>query len=435
MLVDATTLSDLEVFQDATGKGGLFGLLDETETRVGRAALRRRFERPHGDRSAIRRTQDAVGFFLGHPDVLPIPDGAIEDLRHYLDSNVVVSRPSGALSEAVAARWFAMRYREPYRELREGVLGTLALLKTSIECARRVLGLDPPSEVRALAADLLSASERCLQPEGPGAPEDLCRLDRLFRGTARASLVRIRECVGELDALRSMARATRRHEWTMPEVVDSEEFLFEGDELAHPFVDEAVPNPIRLNGGEPMVFLTGPNMAGKTTYLRTAAIVMLLAHVGMSVPARRVRLTPVEVLLSSLNPADNLRLGLSFFFSEVLRVQQAAERLVEGRRCFVVFDEVFKGTNVKDALDASAAVILGFARARGSGFIFSSHLVELAEVLRSDPRIRFHYFDGRLVAGKARYSYRIHEGTSDQRLGLQLLAEARIPELIAQIGA
>ena len=168
MLVDATTLSDLEVFQDATGKGGLFGLLDETETRVGRAALRRRFERPHGDRSAIRRTQDAVGFFLGHPDVLPIPDGAIEDLRHYLDSNVVVSRPSGALSEAVAARWFAMRYREPYRELREGVLGTLALLKTSIECARRVLGLDP-----VLDEGLLGSIAMLLEPSGLGVTVDL----------------------------------------------------------------------------------------------------------------------------------------------------------------------------------------------------------------------------------------------------------------------
>ncbi len=434
MLIDSTTLADLEVFQDAAGQGGLLALLDRTDTHVGHLALRHRLEHPHSDAPAIRETQKAVEFFSAHPAVLPIPDAPIKDLKHYIDSNVVLSRPAGGAVEMVQARWFAFRNSEAYREMKEGVISTLFLLRSAFDGGRVILGLDPPSEVHRLATDLVAACEACLRPEGNRSPEDIRRLDRFFRGPGRGSLEKIVACIGELDALRSMARATRREGWTLPEIVDSEHFLFEGEELKHPFVEDAVANPIRLSGGEPMVFLTGPNMAGKTTYLRSAAVVLLLAQVGMGVPGRAVRVTPVEVLLTSLNPADNLRRGLSFFLAEVLRVRDAATHLAEGRRCFVVFDEVFKGTNVKDALDASETVILGFAKAMGSGFIFSSHLVELVETLRPEARIRFHYFDGRLTSGKAEYSYRIQEGVSDQRFGLQLLSEARVPELIARIG-
>ncbi len=434
MLVDATTLSDLEVFQDAAGRGGLFALLDETETQVGRTALRHRLERPHSDARAIIETQRAVAFFSSHPGALRLTDRSIKALRRYQDSNVVLLPEGGWVSATVGALWFSLRYRSAYLEVEEGVMATVAFLRASIESARGLLSLDPPSEIRALAGELLTSCESCGGAVGKG-PAEILRQDRLFRGPGRAALLRSVDCIGELDALRSMARATGRWGWAIPEIAASEQFVFEGEGLFHPFVEGAIGNPIELTGGEPMVFLTGPNMAGKTTYLRSAALVVLLAQVGMGVPARRVRVTPVDVLLTSLNPSDNLRSGLSFFFSEVLRVRDAATHLAAGKRCFVLFDEVFKGTNVKDALDASETVILGFAKAEGSGFIFSSHLVELAETLRSNGRVRFHYFDGRLVSGRAEYSYQVREGVSDQRFGLQLLNEARIPELIARIGA
>jgi DNA mismatch repair protein MutS len=118
----------------------------------------------------------------------------------------------------------------------------------------------------------------------------------------------------------------------------------------------------------------------------------------------------------------------------VNRVRDAAAHLAEGRRAFVLFDEVFKGTNVRDALEASKTVILGFAKARGSGFIFSSHLVELVDALEREGRVQFYFFEGKLESGRATYSYELRAGVSRQRLGLQLLAEAEIPRLLARIG-
>ena len=261
------------------------------------------------------------------------------------------------------------------------------------------------------------------------------RADHALRGPERGRLVRVVDLLAELDALRSMARATVRLNWTFPELLDGEAFLLEGEDLWHPFIEGPVKNPIKLTREEPVVFLTGPNMAGKTTYLRSAALAVLLAQAGMGVPARRLRLIPVEALITSLNPSDNLRAGMSYFLSEVLRVQVAAAALAEGKRAFVLFDEVFKGTNVSDALEASAEVISGFSTAKRSGFLFSSHIVELEAELQSNPKIRFEYFEGRLVEGRAEYSYRLRPGISDLRLGLQLLREAGIPQLIARIEA
>jgi DNA mismatch repair ATPase MutS len=126
---------------------------------------------------------------------------------------------------------------------------------------------------------------------------------------------------------------------------------------------------------------------------------------------------------------------LSYFLAEVHRVKAAATILAEGRRALVLFDEVFKGTNLHDALDASAEVILGFARARRSGFIFSSHLTELVGALEANPAIRFCFFDGDIVRGAPHYTYELSEGVSAKRFGLLLLRQAQVPELMARIGA
>lgn len=435
MLIDSTTLADLEVFDDPMGRGGLFALLDETRTTPGRRALRRRMTRPASDPAKIRETQLAVRFFARYPDAMELQPALLDCLRRYLDSNIVLVPEEGRLAGFVRARLRATLYRDLHREIREGVEAARALGRRLLETGRRTRALDPPEQVTLRIERLEEICRRWALVPGSGSPPAVLSHDRLLRGAGLSDLRELVDVVGDLDALGAMGRATAKQGWSIPEIADSDQFVLEAEGVYHPFVEDPVTNPIDLSGGEPLVFLTGPNMAGKTTYLRAAALVVLLSQVGMGVPARRARVSPVDVLLTSLNPADNLRAGLSFFLSEVQRVREAATHLVERRRCFVVFDEVFKGTNVRDALEASAEVILGFARARGSGFIFSSHLVELVERLRTEPRVRFGYFDGRVVDGRAEYSYRVRPGVSDERLGLQLLAEERIPELIARIAA
>lgn len=432
MLIDGTTLADLAVFQSPDGSAGVFALVDRTHTRAGRAALRRRFEAPASDVGSIRGTQEAVRWFMRHPTPPPIDDEAIEAVTRYLDSNIELSRRK-SLAARFEAAWMRVRFRDVLTEIREGIAATTAVVGRAAAFSDAVRGEALPPVLSGLVDDLERAIRVTRNKLSSGG--GMLEVDRALRGEAAGVLRESLRALAEVDALQAMARATAELGWRFPELLQDEAFHLEASGVFHPFVDSPVKNPVRLTGGEPMVFLTGPNMAGKTTYLRAVGLVVLLAQVGMGVPVDAARLTPVEALFTSLNPADNLRAGLSYFLAEVLRVKAAASLLAEGKRALVLFDEVFKGTNVKDALEASAEVILGFARARRSGFVFSSHLAELAKILATNPSIRFCYFDGEILRGAPHYGYALKEGVSDKRFGLILLRQARIPELIDRIGS
>lgn len=430
MRIDPTTLGDLEVFGTAGGQGSLFELLDRTATSMGRSALRRRMSLPSSRISDIRRTQDAVRFLLDRPGLVRLDGALLDAVGEYLRSNIE-TRDLHPLMERVEHTWMSLRYPAVLEELNEGMRATVTLFASVERVLVELLAHDPPEGIREMVVRISDCAEAVAR-EGRGLNQGL-RLDRFLREELGGDIEGALALLGELDALNAMAEATGSLGWAMPDLVEEEAFVLEADAIYHPFLRNAVTNPISLSGGEPLLFLTGPNMAGKTTYLKSVALVVLLAQVGMGVPAARARVTPVEVLFTSLNPTDNLRTGLSYFLAEVMRVKEAAEILAQGRRALVLFDEVFKGTNVRDALDASAEVIRGFAQARRSGFIFSSHLTELVEVLKPLERIRFCCFDGEIVGGSPHYGFKLREGVSEQRFGLLLLKQAEIPELLARI--
>lgn len=432
MQIDSTTLSDLEIFEAGDGSAGLLGLIDRTRTAGGRRALRERMRRPFSDIRLVRQAQAAVRFFVEHPDLIRIEGVACDAVSRYMSSNIELAAAT-PLRGRVDLAWMSLRYRDLLREIREGVDGTLRFFEDLERLCSSVEALRPPPLISKHIQVMREAAAAVIAEGTRGAT--VLRVDRSYRKELRFRIEQAFASLSELEALDAMGASTAALRWTMPDLVDSQDFLLEAEGLYHPFVEMPVSNPAHLAGGEPTVFLTGPNMAGKTTYLRSVGLVAYLAQIGMGVPASRARLSPVEALITSLNPADNLKAGVSYFFAEVLRVKTAATLLAEDCRCLVMFDEVFKGTNVKDAMEASAAVILGFAKARRSGCMFSSHLTELVDDLSGDPRIRFCCFDGDVVKGAPSYSYQLKDGVSDQRLGVVLLREARIPELLARITA
>jgi DNA mismatch repair protein MutS len=264
------------------------------------------------------------------------------------------------------------------------------------------------------------------------AIRDVLPSDRLIREQLRRDLEGVIAGIHELDALRSMAQATEGRGLVFPAVRDDSTSRVAIRGLCHPFLDQAIRNDVNLEEDGSLLFLTGPNMAGKTTYIRGAAICVYLAHVGLGVPAERMELSPFDALFSSINTIDTVRLGYSYYFSEVQRVKEAALLMRDGHRVFAIFDELFKGTNVRDAYDASLAVLSGFARVRRSAIIVSSHLSELADELKTLGSVRFRYFSAEIRDGEPLYSYRLHAGVSAQRLGMVLLERERVLELLGR---
>lgn len=429
MYIDSITLADLEVLVSRDGGPGIVDLVDTTRTQVGRKALRRRLTQPLDTVGEIREVQSALARLTGSHPIGQVSDDVLVRSEHYIRSNVLPYN-GGRGRARVAELSMRLRYPGVLAELREGREALRDLVVFARLLASTLLKRDPPPLLERFGQRLADASGEVGDIVGPGP---LLYADRILREDLRDQVLEIICVIGELDALRAMAVAGEARGWKQPELLDSAEFLVEAKGAYHPFLPGATPNPIALSGGKPLVFLTGPNMAGKTTYIKTVAILVLLAQTGMNVPASAARLAPVEVLFTSLNPADNLRRGISYFFAEVLRVRAAAEILAQGRTALVLFDEVFKGTNVRDALEASTQVIRGFARTRRSGSIFASHLSELVDTLRENPAIEFCRFDCEVVGGVPVFGYELAPGVSEKRLGLLLLEQAQVPQLIARI--
>ncbi len=435
--VDDLTLRDLEIFETRDGGASVFDLLNQTRTRLGARALRQRMATPLSVAFAIRQVQDAIRFLVASRPRLPFHGPELAAVERYVDDPFEILGRRHPVRWAVEAPWTQLRYPELGKHAKKGVAATSALVAASARFSERLRRLGPPPVLETILDELDEAVARLTRPVAWArwGPWRMFGIDRLYRGGAREAIAAMLEALARLDALWALAEAHEKLGLTLPVLLDEGEFALEGEGLRHLFLDDAVTNPVQVEGGRSLVFLTGPNMAGKTTYLKAVGVAVYLAHCGLGVPADRLRLRPVRALFTSLSPEDNLRRGLSYFQSEVERVRQVVTTLASGVPSFVIFDEIFRGTNVRDALEASRIVILGCAQARDSGFIFASHLTELASDLGDEPSVRFLRFHGEVVGGVARYDFRIREGVSEQRFGLQLLREARVPELLARLKA
>jgi DNA mismatch repair ATPase MutS len=188
---------------------------------------------------------------------------------------------------------------------------------------------------------------------------------------------------------------------------------------------------VQLDAGNNVIFLTGANMAGKSTFMKSFGIAVYLAHMGFPVPAKSMNFSVKDGIYTSINVPDNLNMGYSHFYAEVLRVKKIAEEVSAPKNLVVIFDELFKGTNVKDAYDATLAVSEVFAEHRNCFFIISTHIVEVGQALgERTHNIRFVYMPTEMQGKVPVYTYRAREGISSDRHGMMIIENERILEII-----
>jgi DNA mismatch repair ATPase MutS len=196
------------------------------------------------------------------------------------------------------------------------------------------------------------------------------------------------------------------------------------DALYHPFLgSSAVANDLHLDDQTRVCFVTGPNMAGKSTFLRATGIAVLLAHLGAGVPAAAMEFVPAATLFTSIELADDLAAGHSFYLAEVRRIGALATALSEFGSAVAIIDEPFRGTNVHDAAEATLAIMTRLAEHPASLTFVASHVAEVVPTIRADPRISFRYFVADTTADPPGFDYRLRTGVSDQRLGMTLLRQ------------
>jgi DNA mismatch repair protein MutS len=194
--------------------------------------------------------------------------------------------------------------------------------------------------------------------------------------------------------------------------------------LVHPFLGRnAVSNDLQLDDQVRVCFVTGPNMAGKSTFLKATEVAVLLAHAGSGVPATSMEFVPVGTLFSSVQIVDKLSAGESFYLAEVRRIGALAVALADHGSAIAVVDEPFRGTNVHDAAEATLAVITRLAAHPAALVLVASHVGEVVPSILADRRIALFNFAADVTGDHPRFDYRLREGVSEQRLGMTLLRQ------------
>jgi DNA mismatch repair ATPase MutS len=202
----------------------------------------------------------------------------------------------------------------------------------------------------------------------------------------------------------------------------------------HPAVPKPVPNTMHFHERQNMVFLTGANMAGKSTLMKALGAAVYLAHMGFPVAAEAMRFTVMDGIFTSINVPDDLGKGYSHFYAEVLRVKTVADQVAQGRKLVIIFDELFKGTNVKDAFDATLAVSDAFAAYCNCFYIVSTHIIEVgAELMKRADHILFRFMPTEMEAGSPRYTYLLAEGISNDRQGMMIIEKEGILDMLGEL--
>jgi DNA mismatch repair ATPase MutS len=227
--------------------------------------------------------------------------------------------------------------------------------------------------------------------------------------------------------------AVKTYDLKFPEFLDQDEPYLEAKGLYHVLLQSPVAYDMILKPNQNFLFLTGANMAGKSTLIKSIGSSVFLAHIGMGVPAKQMKLSLFDGLLTNINVSDNIAKGESYFFNEVQRIKNTIYKINDGKKWLVLIDELFKGTNVQDAMKCSLTVIKGLIKIKNSLFILSTHLYEIGEELKQYPNISFKYFETNVMDDQLEFSYQLKEGISNDRIGYVILRREKVVEMLEKL--
>jgi len=286
--------------------------------------------------------------------------------------------------------------------------------------------------LREMEAKVLESTERA------AALERACFEEVRQQVLACAAEIRAAAAaVAELDALQSLAEVARADGWLRPVVDDSD--VIEIGAGRHPVVEQLlrqqghdfVPNDADLCcTGTRLLLVTGPNMAGKSTYLRQVAILVLLAQIGSFVPAGRVRIGVVDRVFTRVGASDRLARGESTFMVEM---RETAEILSQASpRSLVILDEIGRGTSTYDGLSIAWAVAeyLHDTKGLGSRTLFATHHHELADLSRSKAGVRNAHFEARELQDDVVFLHKLVPGSARRSYGIQVARLAGLPSSV-----
>ena len=415
-------------------QGSVYHLFNEVKTRGGEQLLDQMFRNPLLNAESINQRSKVFSFFQQSNLSFSFDVQQLNIMREYLD------RSTGKSAFIVTCRMITRQLLskltrdERYKKSVQGLQATIVTLNRCHGILEVLQQLKSPLADRIHQLLQLLSDKHLEKLRNTDIYKDLSvstlsHFDHLLKSRFPEQMENLLQFIYELDLYIAVSNVARKKGFTYAKALAPEMNVLQAMNLAHPCIDKAIGNDIIMMENTNVIFLTGANMAGKSTLMKSIGIGIYLAHMGFPVAASVFEFSVREGMYSSINVADNIGLGYSHFYAEVVRVKQAADAASSGKRLLLMFDELFKGTNVKDAYDGTLAVTEAFAEYQDCLFIVSTHIIEVGEALKETENIQFRYMPTIMDGVRPRYTYKVEEGITEDRQGMMIIRNEGILEL------
>ncbi|MBL0312769.1 MAG: DNA mismatch repair protein MutS [Holophagaceae bacterium] len=281
---------------------------------------------------------------------------------------------------------------------------------------------------------LLAFEQRLVSAESDQVRLETRQFKRLLDTVlaARAEVTTLSRIVAALDLLCAFAERARHSGWMRPELSDARELVLAG--ARHPMLEarlgrECIPNDLNLAQAQAMAVVTGPNMGGKSTFLRTAALLVVLAQTGSFVPAEFMRFGITDRIFTRIGASDFLAKGQSTFMVEMTETARILNQVTPAS--LVILDEIGRGTSTRDGLALAEAIALYLRDLKGGEprTLFATHFFEMT-VLADHPRIQNLHVEVQEWEDQLLFLHRIALGPADRSYGIQVAKLAGLPRSV-----
>lgn len=433
--VDKQTLDDLSIFQNTYNRNSIFNLFNHTKTIGGKEKLEEIFNRPLTNPTAIKDRIDVINYFQNNNTQIAFDKVTCDFIEFYLKKNYRAksfAKFIGFIERII----YAFNSNNDYYVIQQGVASVLEVLSTLFEFIKNDIERLPKllKDFHITISKIFDDGDfnivKQLINKKKLSVVDLIQADHLFRHIAYDKIYVLLDIIYQLDVYIAVSLSGKAIGFNLPVINENSGSILVLKDLFHPFINNHVGNNIEFNYNKNVCFVTGANMAGKSTFLKAVGVSVYLSQLGFPVPATYMETSVFKGLITTINIADDIHKGHSHFYNEVLRVKHVAEKINESSKIFVIFDELFRGTNVKDAYDASLAIIAAFSKVRKCFFIVSTHIVEVANDLSKINNVDFRYMETLFDKDNPVYSYKLKEGITEERLGMWIVKNEKIVEII-----
>ena len=433
---DKQTLDDLNIM-GKPGSDSIYSLYNNTNTRGGADILEQLFLHPLADMEAINNRSQTIEYFSAAKLTFPFKTEQLDSAEIYLAMTDQRTRLSHAYSLSDKFNKL-IATEEDYKLIYNGIISIINILHDldNFLSAIKLIAAETPyrTNLEAMQSTLsepdfsLLLLHKYINRLSSAKTVDF---DHLIRLRLREKIKQLLADIYHLDVYMSIASVAAKRNYVFPEALGQEQHIIRLTDVYHPLIKNAVTNNIYITSESNMLFLTGANMAGKSTLMKSLGIALYLAHIGFPVPAAKMKFSVHDGIYTTINLPDDLGAGNSHFYAEVLRVKKIARELGEAKNLFIIFDELFRGTNVKDAYEGTIAVTQAFVEKRNCMFVVSTHITEAGEVLKQRcDNINFVYLPTRMDKNTPVYTYKLEPGITADRHGMIIINNERILEII-----